>query len=111
MVLYVPLLGLTQRKASFRSLAEPWADTTTPASKLVMQILAGVAEFERARILERAKEGLERAKAEGKRLGRPPALSSEQVKAMKAAHKDGASKASIARSFGVSKSTVSRLLV
>jgi DNA invertase Pin-like site-specific DNA recombinase len=57
---------------AFVSLAEG-IDATTPAGKLQMHILAAIAEFERGRIRERVMAGLERAKAAGKRLGRPPA--------------------------------------
>jgi DNA invertase Pin-like site-specific DNA recombinase len=48
-------------------------DATTPAGKLQMHILGAIAEFERARIAERVKAGLQRARAQGKRLGRPRA--------------------------------------
>jgi DNA invertase Pin-like site-specific DNA recombinase len=47
-------------------------DATTPAGKLQMHILGAIAEFERARIAERVKAGLQRARAQGKRLGRRP---------------------------------------
>lgn len=47
-------------------------DATTPAGRLQMHILGAIAEFERARIVERVRAGLERPRAEGKRLGRPP---------------------------------------
>ena len=50
-------------------------DTTTPAGKLQMHILGAIAEFERARIAERVKAGLARAKANGRRLGRPRLVS------------------------------------
>src|SRR6202023_2378248 len=46
-------------------------DAPTPASKLQMHILGAIAELERARIAERVKAGLQRARAQGKRLGRP----------------------------------------
>ena len=55
------------------SLAEG-IDATTPAGKLQMHILAAIAEFERARIAERVRAGLARARAQGRRLGRPWAL-------------------------------------
>jgi len=55
---------------AFVSLAEG-IDATTPAGKLQMHILAAIAEFERERIRERVLAGLQRAKAQGKRLGRP----------------------------------------
>lgn len=48
-------------------------DTTTPAGKLTFTVLAAVAEFERELIRERIHAGLRRARAEGKRIGRPPA--------------------------------------
>jgi DNA invertase Pin-like site-specific DNA recombinase len=52
------------------SLAEG-IDATTPAGKLQLHILGAIAEFERSRIAERVKAGLERAKGQGTRLGRP----------------------------------------
>lgn len=56
---------------AFVSLAEG-IDATTPAGKLQMHILAAIAEFERARIAERVRAGLARARAQGQRLGRRP---------------------------------------
>jgi DNA invertase Pin-like site-specific DNA recombinase len=56
---------------AFVSLAEG-IDATTPAGKLPMHILGAIAEFERGRIVERVREGLARARAEGTRLGRRP---------------------------------------
>ena len=61
---------------AFVSLAEG-IDATTPAGKLQMHILAAIAEFERARIAERVRAGLARAKANGQRLGRRPRWISE----------------------------------
>jgi DNA invertase Pin-like site-specific DNA recombinase len=57
---------------AFVSLAEG-IDATTPAGKLQMHILGAIAEFERERIRERVLAGLQRARAQGKRLGRPKA--------------------------------------
>src|SRR6516165_9705220 len=57
---------------AFVSLAEG-IDATTPAGKLQMHILGAIAEFERARIAERVRAGLQRARSQGKRLGRPRA--------------------------------------
>ncbi|MEQ1760419.1 MAG: recombinase family protein [Vicinamibacterales bacterium] len=56
---------------AFVSLSEG-IDATTPAGKLQMHILAAIAEFERARIAERVRAGLARARAQGQRLGRRP---------------------------------------
>lgn len=49
------------------------ADLTSPAGKMTMQVLNAVAEFERDLLIERTQSGLKRAKAEGKKLGRPEA--------------------------------------
>jgi DNA invertase Pin-like site-specific DNA recombinase len=76
-------------------------DATTPAGKLQMHILGAIAEFERARIAERVKAGLQRAKAQGKRLGRPR-------KAPSATAIPGGSVRGAARVWGVSKSTAAR---
>ena len=63
--------------AGFRSLAED-IDTTTPAGRLVFHVFASIAQFERERISERTKEGLEAARKRGRVGGRPPALSTTQ---------------------------------
>jgi DNA invertase Pin-like site-specific DNA recombinase len=65
--------------AGLRSLAEPWADTTSPAGRMVLTVFAGIAEFERALIHQRTSPGRVAAKARGVRFGRPPKLTSEQV--------------------------------
>jgi DNA invertase Pin-like site-specific DNA recombinase len=76
-------------------------DATTPAGKLQMHILGAIAEFERARIAERVKAGLQRARAQGKRLGRPR-------KAPPTIAVPGGSVREAARVWGVSKSTAAR---
>ena len=65
------------RGAGFRSLAED-IDTTTPAGRLIFHVFASIAQFERERISERTKEGLEAARKRGRVGGRPPALSAAQ---------------------------------
>src|ERR1700680_2010967 len=76
-------------------------DATTPAGKLQMHILGAIAEFERARIAERVKAGLQRARAQGKRLGRPR-------KEPAGMFVPGDSVRGAARAWGVSKSTAAR---
>lgn len=68
---------IQERGAGFRSLAED-IDTTTPAGRLVFHVFASIAQFERERISERTKEGLEAARKRGRVGGRPPALSAAQ---------------------------------
>ena len=90
---------------AFVSLAEG-IDATTPAGRLQMHILGAIAEFERARIAERVKLGLERVRAEGRSLGRPRVqLSQDQVAAV-----EGLSVRDAATRLGVSASTLYRRL-
>ena len=97
------------RGAKLKSLAEAWADTTTPAGRLMLTILGGLAEFERSLIAERTGEGRERARREGRRLGRPPKLTSHQKALIVQWRAEGQDNAQIARALGVSRSTVSRV--
>ena len=64
--------------AGFRSLADTWADTTTPHGKLMLMILGGLAEFERSLILTRTGEGRTRAMARGVKFGRKHKLTPHQ---------------------------------
>ncbi|MDZ4336643.1 MAG: recombinase family protein, partial [Pseudomonas sp.] len=64
--------------AGLRSLAEPWADTTTPAGRMVLTVFAGIAEFERSLIIDRTRSGREAAKARGVKFGPRPTLSLAQ---------------------------------
>ena len=84
-------------------------DTSTPMGKMVFTIIAAVAELERSLIRERVMMGLDRAKAQGKRLGRPPGTKANLQKIQKL-KRDGLSIRQIAKEMNVSKSTVDRLL-
>ena len=66
------LATIGEAGASFKSLGDPWADTTTPHGRLMLTVLGGLAEFERHLILSRTNEGRVRAKARGVRFGRKP---------------------------------------
>jgi DNA invertase Pin-like site-specific DNA recombinase len=97
-----------ERKAGFRSLTEA-VDTTTPAGRMMMQMVGAFAEFERAMLKERTKAGLDAARKEGRIGGRPPKLKPQQrqeiVKLVKRGKKTAAD---AARLFGVHPATVSR---
>lgn len=84
-------------------------DLTSSAGKLTMGVINTVAEFERDLLIERTQAGLARAKAEGKRLGRPPVLSEEKEKIVKILLVEGKSVASIARQVDVSRQTIMRI--
>ncbi|AYM66126.1 recombinase family protein [Agrobacterium fabrum] len=95
--------------AGLRSLAEPWADTTTPAGKMILTVFAALADFERSLILDRTSSGRAAAKARGVKFGPPPALTAEQI-----AHarelRETKSAAEVARLLGVHRATVYRAL-
>jgi DNA invertase Pin-like site-specific DNA recombinase len=95
--------------AKFRSLGEPWADTTTPHGELMVTILGGLATFERHLILARTDEGRKAAQAQGVRFGRKPALSIFQRSEARARLDAGEPADAVARSYGVSRQTVWRL--
>jgi DNA invertase Pin-like site-specific DNA recombinase len=59
------LATIGEAGASFKSLGDPWADTTTPHGRLMLTALGGLAEFERRLILSRTDEGKKQAKARG----------------------------------------------
>ena len=103
------LATVSERQAGFRSLADQIIDTTSPHGKLIIAVLAALAEFERSMILSRTSEGRTRAKARGVRFGRPLKLSDYQIKEALARRANGESLMDIGRSYGVSHSTISRL--
>ena len=109
------LLAIAERikeaGAGLRSLAEPWADTTTPAGRMVLTVFAGIADFERSLIVERTSAGRIAAKARGVRFGPSPALSAEQIAhARQLIHDDKKPVAEVAQLLGVHRATIYRAL-
>jgi len=100
---------LDQREIAFRSLHDP-IDTTTPAGKLVFNLFAALAEFDRDVIRERTIAGMQAAIARGRRPGRKPALSDEQLRQARAMIAAGEPKAAVARSLRVGRTTLYRHL-
>ena len=76
-------------------------DTTTPSGKMMFQMCGVFAEFERSMVQERVKAGLERARANGKRLGRPP-VPPIQIEKMRKLRNEGMTLTAIAKRVGVS---------
>lgn len=100
--------AIKERGGGFRSLAED-IDTTTPAGRLVFHVFASIAQFERERISERTREGLEAARKRGRVGGRPPALSTAQRDEVRRMRDDeGRRLIEIAQLFRVSVKTVRR---
>ncbi|WP_099868008.1 recombinase family protein [Pararhizobium haloflavum] len=109
------LLAIAERikeaGAGLRSLAEPWADTTTPAGRMVLTVFAGIADFERSLIVERTSVGRMAAKARGVRFGPRPALSGEQIAHARQLISDNEKSVSeVARLLGVHRATLYRAL-
>ena len=99
-----------QAGAGFNSLTES-IDTTTPAGRMMMQMVGSFAEFEREMIRERTKAGLEAARQEGRIGGRRPKLTKDQKRDIldniTSSRKSGAQ---MARLYQVSEATISRLV-
>jgi DNA invertase Pin-like site-specific DNA recombinase len=102
------LAAIGDKGASFKSLGDAWADTTTPAGKLMLTVLGGLAEYERHLILARTSEGRERARARGVKFGRKPSLTPHQQQEALARRANGEALVDIARSYAVSHSTISK---
>lgn len=101
---------LGEAGAGFRSLTEA-IDTTTPAGRMMMQMVGAFAEFERAMLKERTKAGLDAAREEGRIGGRRPKLTpQQQAEIRKMVSKGDKTAAAAARLFKIHPATVSRLL-
>jgi len=99
------LHDLGQRGIGFKSLKDPWCDTTTPHGRLMLTVLGGIAEFERELINARTSEGRARAKARGVRFGRPPHQKREALERLR----QGETQADLARTYNVGVATINRL--
>ena len=108
----VDLFGSVKRivdaKAQFRSLAEPWADSTSRTGRLMLAVLGGLADIERDLIRTRTAEGRTRAKAQGKHMGRPPSLTPAQQEEATRQRAQGATLQELADSYDRSISTMRR---
>ncbi len=101
---------ITGKKAGFKSLGDTWADSTRSHGKLMLTVLAGLAEFERDLIRARTGEGRARAVARGQKMGRPFKLTDHQKREAMKRRNQGETLADIARSYNVSPATISRLV-
>ena len=106
----VAFLGEVQAKGCDLYLHVQGLDTQTPAGRAMFGMLGVFAEFERAMIQERVRAGLARARARGKRLGRPPAVTPGTAAKIREARAEGMSLRQIARRYGTSAPTVRRVL-
>ncbi len=99
---------LAEMQVRVHCLALGGVDLTSAAGKMTMSVIASVAEFERDLLVERTQSGLARAKAQGKKLGRPTSLNAEQLEKVRLLRSQGASLGTLAKEFGVSRSAIQR---
>jgi hypothetical protein len=102
--------GGNRLSVGFRSLGEAWCDTTTDAGRLMMTIMGGIAEFERSLIRSRTDAGIERARRQGKKFGRPNALDDGQKQMIADRYGKGATIPELADDYGVCVATIWRAL-
>ena len=101
---------IAEANAGFRSLTEH-VDTTTPAGRMMFQMLGAFAEFERSMVRERTRMGLHAARERGRVGGRRPKLTAHQrTEAIKMVNSGAKSAAEVARLFRIHRSSVSRML-
>ncbi|BAI72022.1 DNA-invertase [Azospirillum sp. B510] len=84
-------------------------DTGTPTGKLLLTVMGGIAEFERSIMLERQREGIAKAKADGKYKGRKPTARAKATE-VRQLHADGVGPAEIARRLDIGRASVYRVL-
>jgi DNA invertase Pin-like site-specific DNA recombinase len=97
---------ITRAGAHFRSLVDAWCDTTTAHGKLILTVMAGLAEFERSLIMARTQAGIARARGLGVQFGRPPRLSARQRRMIAERYARGETMATLASQFSVGEATV-----
>jgi DNA invertase Pin-like site-specific DNA recombinase len=101
------LAGLS---VGFQSLGEAWCDTTTEVGRLMLTIMGGIAEFERSLIRSRTDAGIERAKKQGKKFGRPERLDASQKRVIADRYSQGATIPELADEYKVGVGTIWRSL-
>lgn len=103
------VLGVLNDKGASLVVLGLGIDTATPTGKLMLTILGGIAEFERGIMLERQREGIAKAKADGKYKGRAPTAraKSDQVQQL---HREGVGATEIAKRIGIGRASVYRVL-
>ena len=98
-----------KRDVLFKSLREPWADTTSTMGKFLLTVFSGISELERSLTMERTAIGRAAAMENGVKFGRPSALNPHQQKIVMEMLDDDASMRTVARHFNVSAATIHRV--
>ena len=101
---------MARKGATFKSLVDTWANTTTPHGRLVLTVLGGLAEFERELIRARTSEGRRRTVEAGVKPGRRSSLSAYRQAEVIKRRAEGESLTVLAKSYGVTHPTIIRAL-
>jgi DNA invertase Pin-like site-specific DNA recombinase len=101
---------LEEAGCGFTSLAEAWCDTTSPAGKLLVTIMGGMAEFERSLIMARTEAGIAKARSQGKKFGRPSALDVGQKRKIAERYAAGETMEALAAEYEVGVASIWRAL-
>jgi DNA invertase Pin-like site-specific DNA recombinase len=104
------LHAVGERGAGFKSLNDQWCDTGTAHGRLLLSVLASLAEFEKHLIEERCSAGIRRARAAGIKFGRPRKLNAFQRTEALRRREAGEPQSLIAATYGVDRSTIARLI-
>ncbi|MFJ4027263.1 recombinase family protein [Paenarthrobacter sp. NPDC089989] len=102
--------ALAGKGVRFRALAEPWLDTGSPCGQLILEIFEAIGRYERNRMSERTRAGLNAARARGRLGGRPPAMTQNKLETARDLRLKKMTLGEIASTLGVSISTVARAL-
>lgn len=105
----IDIVGRIEAKGAALKILGMNLDTQTPTGRLMMTVLGGVAEWERSTMLERQREGIAKAKAEGKYKGRAPTARAK-AKDVLTLHAQGKGASEIAKQLGIGRSSVYRVL-
>lgn len=103
------IADLAERGMNVRVL-EPAIDTSRPADKVVVSAMASLAEWERGLLVQRTREGVARAREQGRVAGPKPRLNNEQAEVAKGLIEGGKSVSAVARTFNVSRPTIYRAI-
>jgi DNA invertase Pin-like site-specific DNA recombinase len=101
---------LKEREVGFVSLGDSWCDTTSDVGRLVLAIMAGIAEFERSLIRQRCDAGIQRAKAKGVKFGRPLALDASKRRKIAERYAKGETMRELALDYDCGEATVWRAI-
>lgn len=100
---------LEDKEAGFKSLREPWADTTSPMGKFLLAVFSGLSELEGSLIRERTEEGRIAAQQRGVKFGRKLKLTSHQREEVQRMLNEGIALRAVARHFNVGVATIDRI--